>query len=200
MGFAYGEMGELDLVRSRPGPPDERLALTPLFHEAGADGPREIDSLAVLQRWPVHESDSEARDDDSLPAAIRARPVVRVMALGDYDHDGRATEFLLQVGTLPCGKRVAVLVGVSHADSSVHVFRSLGHPEQSLVLPTYIWDRLRQSAGRATGVEWPCGDHGADTQTEVSLSAGPKGIGGTRAEYACTAGNARGRLLSSAPI
>ncbi|HET7464153.1 MAG TPA: hypothetical protein VFJ82_23045 [Longimicrobium sp.] len=196
-GFAYGEAGELDLVRRRPGQAEERLALTPLFREAGGDGPGDIDSLAVLQRWPVREPDVEAMDGEGLPRAIRARRAVRVMALGDYDHDGRATEFLLQVGTLPCGKRQAVLVGVSRANSSMHVFRSQGHPGQPLVLPTYVWERLRRSGGRATIVEWPCGDHGAETETDVSLWAGPAGIDGTRAEYECTAGTSRGRLLST---
>jgi hypothetical protein len=134
--------------------------------------------------------------------------VVRIIALGDYDHDGRATEFVLQVGTLPCGRREAVVVGVSAADGSLHAFASTAHPERPLVLEARFWERLRQlgtrvaadTAGRAAWVEWPCGDHGADTQTEVRLWAGPSGIGGTRSEYACTGGGLRGRLISSAPI
>ncbi|MFL5542411.1 MAG: hypothetical protein ACJ8J0_25715 [Longimicrobiaceae bacterium] len=199
-GFAYGESGELDLVRRRPGRPDERLALTHLYREAGDDGPGDIDSLAVLQRWPVREADIAAMASNDIAPVIRARPVTRVMALDDYDHDGRATEFLLQVGTAPCGKRLAVLVGVSSADSSLHVFTSAAHPERPLVLATYVWDLLRRPGGPATGVEWPCGDHGGETQTEVTLHAGPAGIDGTRSEYACAAGNTRGRLLSSARV
>ena len=142
-------------------------------------------------------SDYEHEDADGLPQAIRGRPVTRVMAFGDYDHDGRATEFLLEVGTLPCGKRQSVLVGVSAVDSSLHVFTSVAHPERPLVLGPYLWERLRRSGGRAEGVEWPCGDHGADTQTEVRLWTGPTGIDGVRSEYQCTADNARGRLISS---
>src|SRR5689334_10491660 len=46
-GFAYSESGELDLVRSRPGAPVERLALTPLF---GGDPAR-------LRRWKPLASD-----------------------------------------------------------------------------------------------------------------------------------------------
>lgn len=91
-------------------------------------------------------------------------------------------------------------LGVSRADPSMHVFRSLGHPERPRVLATYIWDQLRRSGGRATAVEWQCGDHGSDTRTEVSLRAGPAGIDGTRTEYECTARNGRGRRLSSSRI
>ncbi len=204
-GFAYGESGELDLVRRRPGRADARLELTPFFHAAGTDGPGDIDSLAVLRRWPVRQSDFEdAGTDNGLPAAIRARPAVRAMALGDYDHDGRATEFVLQVGTLPCGRREGILVGVSAADSSLHAFTSVAHPERPLVLEAGLWESLRRSGGGVangvTSVEWPCGDHGSETQTEVRLWAGPSGVGGSRSTYACSAGNTRGRLISSQPI
>lgn len=197
-GFAYGEMGELDLVRRRPGRPNERLALTPFFREG--ENPGWQKQLAVLQRWPVLESDYAAMDSVDLGPAVRARPVTRVMILRDYDHDGRSTEFLLQVGTLPCGKRQAVLLGVSAANPSLHAFTSVAHPERPLVLGMHLWELLRLSGGSATGVEWPCGDHGADTQTEVRLSAGPAGIDGVRSEHQCTGGNARGRRISSERI
>jgi hypothetical protein len=198
-GFAYGEMGTLDLVRRRPGRADERFALTPLFAEAGGDGPNGIDSLAVLQRWPVRDSDYTVADS-GLAATIRARPVTRAMVVGDYDHDGRATEFLLQVGTAPCGKRMAVLVGLTAGDSTLHAFTSVAHSEEPLVLEAGLWERLRQSAGRTVAVEWLCGDHGSETQTEVELRAGPEGIDGVRNEYQCSEAGARGRLLSSQRI
>lgn len=194
-GFAYGETGELDLVRRRPGRPDERLALTPLF--ADGENPAWQTHLAVLQRWPVLEPDYAAIDSVDLGPAVRARPAARAMALGDYDHDGRATEFLLQVGASPCGHRASVLVGVSSANPSLHAFTSVAHPEQPLVLDPEIWELLRQSGGDTTGVEWRCADHGSETQTEVRLSAGPAGIDGTRSEYQCAAGRAKGRLIRS---
>jgi hypothetical protein len=207
-GFAYREKGELDLVRHRPVWTQERLAHTPLFRAADVDGPSGIDSLAVLPRWPVRRADYAAMGGDGVPAAaIRARPAVRVIAPSDYDHDGRATEFVLQVGTLPCGRREAVVVGVSATDGSLHAFASAAHPERPLVLEVRFWERLRElgsraadSRDRAAWVEWPCGDHGSETQTELRLWAGPSGIGGTRFEYACTSAGRRGHLISSNPI
>ncbi len=197
-GFAYGEMGRLDLVRRRPGHANERLALTPLFDHEENPGWRK--HLAVLQRWPMLESDYPASDSIDLEPAIRARALTRVITPRDYDHDGQATEFPLQVGTLPCGKKQAVLIGMSAVDSSLHAFTSVAHPERPLVLPTTLWEQLRQSGGSTAGVEWPCGDHGADTQTEVQLSVSPQGIDGVRSEYQCLSGRSRGRRISSERI
>jgi len=197
-GFAYGEMGRLDLVRRRPGHANERLALTPLFDHQENPGWRE--HLAVLQRWPMLGSDYPLADSIDLEPAIRARAMTRVITPRDYDHDGRATEFPLQVGTLPCGKKQAVLIGVSAVDSSLHAFTSVAHPERPLVLPMTLGEQLRQSGGSTAGVEWPCGDHGADTQTEVQLSVSPQGIDGVRSEYQCLSGQSRGRRISSERI
>jgi hypothetical protein len=194
-GFAYGEQGELDLVRHVPGRAEERLALTPLFREG--ENPAEAEGLAVLQRWPVESSDHDAPDSATLAAEVRARPVARTMVLGDYDHDGRATELLVQVGTAPCGRRESMLVGVSVTRPTLHAFSSVAHPTRPLVLERRIWALLLGPARKFTSVEIQCGDHGAETRTEVALQVGPSGIDGTRAEYECTIGGARGRLVRS---
>ncbi len=76
-GFAFGEAGELDLVRSRPGEPDE--------------------PLAVLARWPVLDSDKNDLETGPPAAQVRGRRPVEVMVPEDYNNDGWATEFLLQV-------------------------------------------------------------------------------------------------------
>ena len=200
IGFAYGEMGELDLARRAPGRPEERLALTPLFKEGENPAAEVGKELAVLQRWPVLESDYDAIGSVGIGPKVRARPVTRAMTLGDYDHDGRATEFLLQVGTAPCGHTESVLVGVSAANPSLHAFASVAHPERPLVLEPHIWKLLLGSGKRGTGIEIQCGDHGAETQTEVSVHAGSAGIDGTRSVYQCTSADKRGPLLRSERI
>jgi hypothetical protein len=48
-GFAFGEKGTMDLVRTVPGKPDERLRLDPLFS----------DKDTIMQRWPVLKSDRD---------------------------------------------------------------------------------------------------------------------------------------------
>ncbi len=52
-GFAFGEKGNLTLVRKRPGQPDERLELNKLF-SGELDGPADAGE-AVLRRWEVHD-------------------------------------------------------------------------------------------------------------------------------------------------
>jgi len=48
-----------------------------------------------------------------------------------------------------------------------------------------------------TAVEWLCGDHGGETQTEVRVSATTLGFDGTRLIYECTPAGAKGKLRSS---
>src|SRR5438309_666465 len=52
-GFAFGERGELDLVRIRDGQEYDRLALSPLF----VDNDLDLGKLAVVQKWPVEKRD-----------------------------------------------------------------------------------------------------------------------------------------------
>jgi hypothetical protein len=192
-------MGRLDLIRHRPGKRDERLDLTTFFHDAENPSTSSVSDtgLAVLQRWPQLAADAGEMDRAALARRVRARPPVRVMNLRDYDHDGRATEFMLQVSTAPSEKRMAIVVGISKARPSLHAFTSVGHPERPLLLYEHVWDALLRSRGKVSAVEWACGDHGSETRTEVHLSVTPAGIDGSRAVYECGPHGAAGRLVSS---
>ncbi len=190
IGFEYGESGELDLVRLREGREIERLPLTPLFEDQ-VDGK----TGAILRRHETRDGDLDDVEDPDLEARVRARPLARIMELADYDRDGQATEFLLQVAADPCGKRLHVAVGVSRGDPHLHVFRSLAHPERPLILRLDHWQALRDHAGPVRQVDWQCGDHAADTETELELRAGPHGISVREREYDCTPDDKRGKLL-----
>src|SRR6478736_3654285 len=89
-GFAYGQAGKLDLVRVRAGKVVERLALGKFFDEGSADV-----GVAVVRLHEVQQGDFGA-DGVKLAHELSRRPVIRVMELGDYNHDGSATEFYLQ--------------------------------------------------------------------------------------------------------
>lgn len=185
-GFAYGERGQLDLVRKKDGREIDRLPLTPLFDAVPTNPPE-----AVVQRW-------ETRDGDINTGArrVRTRPLVKVMDLADYDHDGRSTGFFLQTGVLPCGKRMGVVIGLSPGNPRLHAFGSALHAGKPLDLQKPQWDALRSSAGPVRVIDWPCGDHGADTETEVELQATSAGIRVFRREFGCDANNHRGKLLN----
>lgn len=189
-GFAFGEAGKADLVRLREGREVERLPLGRYFENG----------VVKLQRWPLLESDIKQVFDLQLGEKVRKRDVVKLMALADFNHDGQATEFFLQTGTEPCGKRIGVVFGVSKDNSRLHVFASAAHPDKPLVLQKREWETLRDATGPVTIVDWQCGDHDARTQTEYVLQAGPKGIAATKLVYACTNDFHRADLLSSGPL
>lgn len=191
-GFAFGERGLLDLVRLRDGKEVERLPLTPLF----AEGIVDYGAVAILRRAEPSEADfKDELEDPGLAGRVRTRPSERVLDLADYEHDGQAREFLLQVAAAPCGKRMHVAVGVSRADPRLHVLHSLAYPERPLVLRIDHWQALRQAAAPPRRVDWPCGDHGSDTETELELRADQHGIAVHEREYLCTKAGERGRLL-----
>ncbi len=180
-GAAYAEVGDLVLERERPGAPPERMPLTPLF--AGSEMLfNEKGRVAMLPRWPVYPRDI---DDNPTPAAIRARPVVPIMRLRDYNHDEIAGEFLLQVDTLPCGKHVLVAVGTTRDNPHLHVLTSARHPERPLALYQWQWEALARSPHPGKVMDWPCGDHAAEEETTMLLSTDRGRIHATRITSTC---------------
>lgn len=194
-GFAFGERGNLVLVRQRPGHEPERLSLGALF-TGDLDGPADAGE-AVLRRWDVEEKDLKEGQSPGFASKVRARPVARVMRFQDYDHDGKATEFAFQVGTLPCGKKMSVVVGISGRNPRLHVFGTVEQGGKPLVLQAYHWEALLKAKAPIKVVDWVCGDHGSDTETELELSADGNGIHATRSEYQCKKNGSRGRLVKN---
>jgi hypothetical protein len=193
MGFAYGESGDLYLVRLRNGTEIDRLHLTPLFEEG---------EEAVVQRWPKDEErDYKLADHKDFSNLVSRRPTVQVMHLDDYDHDGKPTEFYLQTEAVPCGKSVGVVVGLSTSNARLHVFGTASNPSNPLYLQRREWQALRDaSSGPVNIVDWSCGDHGADTQTEIQLQWSAKGIDGKRREYTCPSNNENRRFMNERPL
>ena len=173
-GFAYGESGKLALVRTRHGATPERLELTPFFTNTGVAGAQ---GAAVVQRWRPIPAAAHDEEDDWHHAAdfdflkrIQARGLSTIMKLGDYSHDGQASEFLLQVGTHPCGTQQFVLVGVSRYNPHLHVFAAAEAPAQPLVLPGAAWAALLKNPKPAPIVETNCDVPGTDTETVLTVA------------------------------
>jgi hypothetical protein len=172
-GFAYGEAGTLSLVRLRPGATPERLSLTPFYKDSGlADAPNQ----AVLPHWPPIPATAHNEEDDWHHASdwnflrrVQARGPVEVMHFADYNHDGGASEFLLQVGTQPCGKRALVLVGLSRANPHLHVFSSAEAPDTPLELGARVWESVRRGAGPWSVVESPCEENPEGVESTVTV-------------------------------
>ena len=166
-GFAYGEGGALILVRIRNGQEVNRLELTPLFKGADVN----LGDIAILQRWePNYDTDFAALGKDGFLDVVARRPVVKIMDFVDYDHDGNRSEFYLKTDTLPCGKNVGVVVGISRSNQKLHVFGTGSKPTQPLLLQKHIWEALSRASGSVEVVDWPCGDHGSEEESTVSLT------------------------------
>lgn len=187
-GFAFGEYGQLDLIRARSGAMDERFPLTQLYDGEETPAPQ---PAAVLSRWPVLDGDYELSQTspDTFGALVRARAPKTAMRLGDYDHDGRATEFPLQVGAGPCGYCPTILVGISRRFPYLHAFGTVLHPKEPLGLhhPS-DWDTVLHGQRKVTLVQISCGNHGAEEQTELELRFDEEGIHATRIVYSCGPG------------
>ena len=192
MGFAYGEAGDLSLVRIRDGAEIDRLRLTPFF--AGENG-------AVLPRWPVDsDHDTDLAQQANFAATVHRRRAVQIMQFADYDHDGAATEVYLQTQPLACGHWLGIVVGVSKSNPKLHVFGTAAHPAKALYLERQEWAALRDASAPLDIVDWRCDDHGADTEMRLHLLWTPNGIDGTRSEYNCPENLKDQRLLNSKPL
>jgi hypothetical protein len=181
-GLEFSEQGRASLVRRRPGKPDETFSLGEL----------------ALPRW---ERPANSGIEPPSEAELASAPPVRIMNVRDYDHDGWASEFALQVDTAPCGKRISVVVGVGRTKRAIHVFGTAEHPDEPILLTLGQWARV--AAEPSTKVTtWLCGDHGAGTESEVSVRADAAGLHVREREYRCLeAGDrlVRGALLSDKP-
>ena len=175
-GFAYGQAGPLYLVRKWRGREIDKLDLriprpsNNLDELSDFDSPEGIYQPSVMLHavessdWERHE-----RHDPTLAADIAKRPLVQVMNLADYNHDGAATEFLFQVGTLPSTRRMMVLIGVSADNPKLHAFSVAETAPDAFVAVRGAWESLRQSKGSTAIIEWACFDHGSETQTTLHI-------------------------------
>ncbi len=186
-GFAFGEEGDLDLVRIFKGKEIERLRLNPFFAQE-SDWLPESDGKAVLQRWPVLEQDFDmaTRSTPDFGVLVRKRPLCKIMTLGDYDHDGHATEFVLQITAGPCGHRSSIVIGISKGDMHLHAFASLEKPGEPLVLEAPSdWEKVRKAKGKVDVLLYGCGDHGGEYETFLSIWFTKQGIHAVEQGHDC---------------
>src|SRR5450755_1390484 len=196
-GCAYGLKGQIALVRKRKGHPDERLNLAAAFPNEYPNGRDQKQKAEVtIQQWaPVLEgpdSDLNHAEDDDFAARVERRPPVELMQFGDFDHDGGATEFLIQVSTLPCGKHQMALFGISRSNPHLHVFSTVENPKAPLVLGNWEWDALLRSNGRVSVTDWNCDDHGSDAEWRIEMEARNGVLHAKNVGFSCpTGGTAR---------
>jgi hypothetical protein len=207
-GFAYGEAGTLNLVRLHSGREIDRLNLEAAFALGDNWLPMNATGRAILQRKPLIANDlnqttdpRSGRPTDAFITAVKSRPIAQIMSFKDFDHDGQATEFLLQVGAGPCGHTAWVAVGLSQDKPRLHLLTSKERPRQPLVISHDAWDALLKTSAPPPIEDFGCGDHGLDQETKVMLHAAAGKISAQRLTYACESSHneTSGKLLSQAP-
>ena len=194
-GLAYGEYGKLSLVRTRDGREIERMDLRPLFGQFD-DPDEKVTGLAYATRWPLAQGDAEREDkhDRGLIDDIKRRPAPVIMNFADYDRNGAANEFLLQVGTLPCGKHQFAAIGIG-SDGKLRALSSSAKPDAPLMMPLAAWQALAKSAGPTVVSTLTCGDHGSESRVELVVSADKGAIRVKSREYSCPEKGKRERLI-----
>lgn len=195
-GFAYGEQGDLSLVRKRNNRVVESLPLNSLFRYGDVEKGK-----AGLQLRTVKESevDRSFAGDHQLPADVQARPTADVMTLKDYDHDGRATEFLILLGNIACGHQMYAALGVTRKVPYLHLLRTHERPRVPLIMDIEQWNALLIAVKPTKVREWNCGDHGSDWQTDFVLYAHDGHIHVTERSFKCQGDNKPPRLIFSRP-
>lgn len=193
MGFAYGEGGNLFLVRLRDGAEIDKLELTSFFTETSGS--------AVVQRWPAdYDTDFDNSQRAGFPILVSQRATTQVMHFADYDHDGNKTEFYLQTSVLPCGKSLGIVIGLSKNNPRLHVFGSASNPNKALYLQKREWEAVRDASGPVEVLDWACGDHVAETETRLLLHWTREGVAGVRREYTCSSNVKTHRMIHEEPL
>jgi hypothetical protein len=175
----------------------ERFDLAPIFDNE-MDQPMKKGEGALQRRQPrISDMKRFVDGDPRLSSEIARRPVISLMHPADYDHDGRATEFLVQVGTLPCGKRQFAAVGVTRTAPRLHALGSAAHPEKPLVMPLHAWQALLKSPHPSPVLIWECDDHGSEVRSLLTVSADHGRIRAVDRDYGCRSQGDEGRLVKT---
>jgi hypothetical protein len=169
-GVAYGEYGDLWLVRRRHGREIERMDLKPLFGHFDYPDYDTLKGKAWLQRRAMKLSDSK-RSGPAFLAEVGRRPITTIMKFADYDRDGHATEFLVQVGTLGGGVRLFAGVGVSARNPHLHALSSVEKPGVPVEMQYRPWRTLLTASRPTRLTTWQCDDHSSKVQQDLIVSA-----------------------------
>jgi hypothetical protein len=169
-GIAYGEYGNLWLVRKRHGREVERIRLNPIFGHFDYPDYDLMRGKAYLQRWPMKNGDF-SREGPAFVAEVKRRPVSTIMKFADYDRDGHATEFLIQVGTLGGGVQLFAAVGVSTLNPHLHAFSSVEKPGVPIEMQLRPWNILLAASRPTRLTTWQCDDHDSPVQQDLIVSA-----------------------------
>ncbi len=96
-------------------------------------------------------------------------PLPTVLSIGDYDHDGRATEFVLPMGFFICGNSSRGVVGLDRKHPRLHLLEWASPAGAHMVGLNIDWEAIRE---RESGdiITWHCGNHGYNGEDHMRWS------------------------------
>lgn len=152
------DAGEVVLERLRDG-----VVVDALTHIAGEH------PVALRAPWQLYGADHGSPERDL------GNPWRTLLDVGDYNHDGDATEFVVDLEHIACGHNSSAVVGVTRRNPHLHVLEWTNGGEMRLPNGGHLWEAVRASA-RGERVSWPCGDHGAPEAETLRWSPAPGGL------------------------
>lgn len=157
-------------VRKRHGREIERMDLKPIFGRFQYPDADKLEGKAWLQRRAMKLSDI-GRSGPAFLAEVSKRPITTIMKFADYDRDGHATEFLIQVGTLGGGVRLFAGVGVSARNPHLHALSSVEKPGVPVEMQYRPWRTLLTASKPTRLTTWQCDDHSSTVQQDLIVWA-----------------------------
>jgi hypothetical protein len=149
------EEGSLEVARAHPGAPLDTLLLDGFF----ADGVAKLFDYA----W----ADVVLRSDPGLDSCGLV-----TMHLADYDHDGRATEFVVKIGQ-ETERTPSIVVGISRVDPRLHAFGTRADPNHPLVLANpWDWGEVESAGGPVPLLQTECAEGARYEETVIVRFAG----------------------------
>lgn len=113
-------------------------------------------------------------DEDPPPRDI-GNPWETLLDIGDYNHDGDASEFVLPGAHICCGHAVSLVVGVTRDHPRLHVLTWSDGGMMSLPNDRERWEAVR-ARPRGEVITWGCGDHASPHEERLRWWPGRGGL------------------------
>ncbi len=104
--------------------------------------------------------------DEDPPSRDIGNPWETLLDIGDYNHDGDASEFVLPGAHICCGHAVSFIVGVTRDHPRLHVLTWRGGGAMTLPIERGRWEAVR-ARPRGEIVTWGCGDHASEHEERM---------------------------------
>jgi hypothetical protein len=166
--YNHFDRGDAVLERLRDGVVIERIDHLPCAEGSYMPCPYSLLIPRHAVPYPFDEASATA-------ATLEHLPWITWLDIADYNHDGQATEFAVNVGRIACAVQVSLVVGVTRDRPRFHVLRWANGDTMSNAVDQTWWDDVRDRS-RGEHVSIACGDHGYPGEQRIRWWPTPHGL------------------------